>query len=51
MSSPYSGASAGAPQGYAEPVPQNYAADYTGDREPDDRGRATRRRGRLGRRS
>jgi len=33
MSSPYSGASpAGAPQGYAEPAPQNYAADYTGDR-------------------
>jgi hypothetical protein len=33
MSSPYSGATpAGAPQGYAEPAAQNYAADYTGDR-------------------
>ena len=32
MSSPYSGATpAGAPQGYAEPAPQNYAADYNGD--------------------
>ena len=31
MTSPYSGAtSAGAPQGYAEPAPQNYAADYSG---------------------
>jgi len=29
MSSPYSGASAaGAPQGYADATPQNYAADY-----------------------
>jgi hypothetical protein len=33
MSTPYSGATpAGAPQGYADPNPQNYAADYTGDR-------------------
>jgi hypothetical protein len=32
MSSPYSGASpAGTPQDYAEPTPQNYAADYSGD--------------------
>src|SRR5919107_3257057 len=37
MSPPYSGASpagasaAGAQQGYAEPTPQNYAADYSGD--------------------
>jgi hypothetical protein len=32
MSSPYSGATpAGTPQGYAEPTPQNYAADYSGD--------------------
>src|SRR4051795_3904796 len=32
MTSPYSGASAaGGPQGYAEPTPQNYAADYSGD--------------------
>src|SRR4051812_3525686 len=31
MTSPYSGATpAGAPQGYAEPAPQNYAADYSG---------------------
>src|SRR3954447_21356469 len=31
MTSPYSGATpAGAPQGYAEPTPQNYAADYSG---------------------
>jgi len=31
MSTPYSGATpAGAPQGYAEPTPQNYAADYSG---------------------
>src|SRR6476619_7410147 len=31
MSSPYSGATpAGAPQGYADPNPQNYAADYSG---------------------
>jgi hypothetical protein len=31
MSTPYSGASAaGPPQGYAEPTPQNYAADYSG---------------------
>ncbi|RBY95806.1 phage holin family protein [Blastococcus sp. TF02-8] len=30
MSSPYSGASpAGTPQGYADPTPQNYAADYS----------------------
>jgi hypothetical protein len=29
MSTPYSGATpAGTPQGYAEPAPQNYAADY-----------------------
>jgi hypothetical protein len=37
MSTPYSGATpAGSPQGYAEPVaptaPQNYAADYSGNR-------------------
>jgi hypothetical protein len=33
MSTPYSGATpAGAPQGYAEPDPQNYAADYSGSR-------------------
>ena len=32
MSTPYSGATpAGASQGYADPNPQNYAADYTGD--------------------
>jgi hypothetical protein len=32
MSTPYSGATpAGVPQGYAEPTPQNYAADYSGD--------------------
>jgi Putative Actinobacterial Holin-X, holin superfamily III len=33
MSSPYTGATAAGadPQGYAEPNPQNYAADYTGD--------------------
>jgi hypothetical protein len=32
MSSPYSGATpAGAPQGYADPTPQNYAADYSGN--------------------
>src|SRR5215217_8397400 len=32
MTSPYSGATpAGAPQGYAEPAPQNYAADYSGE--------------------
>src|SRR3982751_3559020 len=32
MTSPYSGASpAGGPQGYAEPTPQHYAADYSGD--------------------
>jgi hypothetical protein len=32
MSTPYSGATpAGTPQGYAEPAPQNYAADYSGD--------------------
>src|ERR671916_2352507 len=32
MSTPYSGATpAGAPQGYAEPAPQNYAADYSGN--------------------
>jgi hypothetical protein len=32
MSSPYSGATpAGTPQGYAQPTPQNYAADYSGD--------------------
>ena len=31
MSTPYSGATPpGAPQGYAEPTPQNYAADYSG---------------------
>ena len=31
MSTPYSGATpAGAPQGYAEPTSQNYAADYSG---------------------
>src|SRR5215203_4485323 len=31
MSTPYSGATpAGTPQGYAEPTPQNYAADYSG---------------------
>jgi hypothetical protein len=31
MSTPYSGATpAGAPQGYADPTPQNYAADYSG---------------------
>ena len=31
MSSPYSGATpAGAPQGYADPTQQNYAADYSG---------------------
>ena len=31
MSTPYSGASpAGAPQGYAEPTTENYAADYSG---------------------
>src|SRR5918998_3527453 len=31
MSTPYSGATpAGAPQGYAEPAQQNYAADYSG---------------------
>jgi hypothetical protein len=31
MSSPYSGATpAGAPQGYAQPAQQNYAADYSG---------------------
>jgi hypothetical protein len=31
MSTPYSGATpSGAPQGYAEPTPQNYAADYSG---------------------
>jgi uncharacterized membrane protein YqjE len=30
MSSPYSGATpAGTPQGYADPAPQNYAADYS----------------------
>jgi len=34
MSTPYSGATpAGAPQGYAEPTPQNYAADYSGSVE------------------
>ena len=33
MSTPYSGATpAGAQQGYADPNPQNYAADYSGDR-------------------
>jgi hypothetical protein len=32
MSSPYTGASAaGTPQGFADPNPQNYAADYSGD--------------------
>jgi hypothetical protein len=32
MSSPYTGASAaGTPQGFAEPDPQNYAADYSGN--------------------
>jgi hypothetical protein len=32
MSTPYSGATpAGAPQGYAEPAQQNYAADYSGN--------------------
>ena len=32
MSTPYSGASAaGPPQGYAQPTPQNYAADYSGN--------------------
>jgi hypothetical protein len=32
MSTPYSGATpAGTPQGYVEPTPQNYAADYSGD--------------------
>jgi hypothetical protein len=32
MSTPYPGATpAGVPQGYAEPTPQNYAADYSGD--------------------
>ena len=32
MSSPYTGAHASeAPQGYAEPTPQNYAADYSGN--------------------
>jgi hypothetical protein len=32
MSTPYSGATpAGAPQGYADPAGQNYAADYAGD--------------------
>jgi hypothetical protein len=32
MSTPYSGATpAGTPQGFAEPAPQNYAADYSGD--------------------
>ncbi|HEY0508485.1 MAG TPA: phage holin family protein [Blastococcus sp.] len=32
MSSPYSGATpAGAPQGYAAPAQQNYAADYSGN--------------------
>jgi hypothetical protein len=32
MSSPYAGASAtGAPQGLAQPDPQNYAADYSGN--------------------
>ena len=33
MSSPYTGASAAGatPQGYAEPNPQNYAADYSGN--------------------
>ena len=32
MSSPYSGATpAGTPQGYADPAPQNYAADYSGN--------------------
>ena len=32
MSTPYSGATpAGAPQGYAAPDPQNYAADYSGN--------------------
>ncbi|MCW2579093.1 MAG: uncharacterized protein JWR82_694 [Blastococcus sp.] len=31
MSTPYSGATpAGAPQGYAQPAQQNYAADYSG---------------------
>jgi hypothetical protein len=31
MSSPYSGATpADAPQGFAQPAPQNYAADYSG---------------------
>jgi hypothetical protein len=41
MTSPYSGA-AGAPQGYAEPAPQNYAADYgnptTAEGRPDVEG-------------
>jgi hypothetical protein len=32
MSSPYTGASAaGTPQGFANPNPQNYAAEYSGD--------------------
>ena len=32
MATPYSGATpAGTPQGYAEPDPQNYATDYSGD--------------------